>query len=284
MSTIATSSNSTLIADTAAQAAEQGNAVVLHDIAAVNAESDAKAITNVREAITKLVADKQAWEANAYRTSNEQLYALLARCYSIYVLMTANRRTAAQLREEVDAYLKSQNVKLSDSAHTITKIVKCVFGADRRRVSAYSIALRAAIAANVPVSGVAAYIRDKGGVEELRLSRSPNAMTPKSKAEAGKGIITRHVMGTIKLDALSEHYDAAKLGCQHVLIVTQADDGAFEVNAMVSSSTAVNAALAAFYAQQKHALQVKEAEQVQATADVQLHERIAEAAAAAVLQ
>ena len=284
MSTIATSTNSTLIADTAAQAAEQGNAVVLHDISAVNAASDAKAITNVREAITKLIADKQAWEASAYRSSNEQLYALLARCYSIYVLMTANRSTAAQLRDELNAYLKSQNATVSHSAHTITKIVKCVFGADRRRVSAYSIALRAAIAANISVSNLPAFIRDKGGVEELRLARSPNAMTPTGKAVAGKAIITRHVMGTIKLDALSEHYDGGKLGCQHVLIVTQAADGAFEVNALVSSSTAVNAALAAFYAQQKHALQVKEAEQAQVTADVTLHERITEAAAAAVLQ
>jgi hypothetical protein len=34
--------------------------------------------------IEELIAEKDAWFNNAYRTSNEQLYALLAKCYDFY--------------------------------------------------------------------------------------------------------------------------------------------------------------------------------------------------------
>jgi hypothetical protein len=44
--------------------------------------------------------------------------------------------------------------------------------------------------------------------------------------------------------------DEAKVGRQHVLIVTQGADGYFDLNALVSSDAAVNAALAALYQQQ----------------------------------
>ena len=74
---------------------------------------------------------------------------------------------------------------MSTSSHTLSKIVKCVFGADRRRVSAYSIVLRTALAKNIDAAGLPDFIRENGGVEEVRLAKSPNSMTAKQKASAG---------------------------------------------------------------------------------------------------
>ena len=242
-----------LVVDATAVVAD-ANAVVFHDIAAVTPAAPAPAKSNISAyaELVSIVADRSNWEANAYRTSNDQLYALLQRCYALYMNMCADRATSKQLVADVDRYLKEElGVKLSDSTHTMSKVVKCVFGADRRRVSAYSIALRSALAAKVPVVDIPSYIRANGGVEELRLAKSPNAKSPKQKAEAAAATIEAHVLARFKLDTLVETLDAAKVGRQHVLIVTQDADGAFTANALVSASTAVNAALAAFYSQNK---------------------------------
>lgn len=198
--------------------------------------------------------------------------------------MSVNRDAARELRAAVDATLKAQGFKLSDSVHTITKIVKCVFGADRRRVSAYSIALRAALAAKVSAKDLPTFIRAQGGVEELRLSQSPNAMTPKRKAEAAAQVIANSVLGSVKIKGISTQLDAAMLGCQHVLIVTQEANGAFTINALVSAPSAVNAALAAFHTQQKPKQEAKAAENRITAANAKRSQLVAEAAAVAVPQ
>ena len=283
MYTIALPPNSNLIVKANDKVVADATTVVLHDTAAVAAKVTASN-TGANVMLAKLIEDKQVWEINAYKASNDQLYALLQRCFEFYVDMTVNRDVASEYRGAVNATLKDQGYRLSDSAHMITKIVKCIFGADRRRVSAYSIALRAALAAKVSAKDLPAYIREQGGVEELRLSQSPNAMTPKRKAEAAVQTIANSVLGSVKMKGISTQLDAAKMGCQHVLIVTQEADGAFTINALLSASSAVNAALAAFHTQQKPKAEAQAAEQRITIASVKRNQLIDEAAAVAVPQ
>jgi len=224
------------------------SSVVSHDTAPVVSESRKSNISAYR-ALEELVTDKASWEANAFRASNDQLYALLQRCYKLYTTMCEEAATAKQLIKDVESFLLDQNCKVSNSMHTLTKIIKCVFGTDRRRVSAYSIALRAALAAKITAEEIPDFIREHGGVEELRLGKSPNAKTIKQKALVAAETVDQVILARVKIESLSEKLDAAKVGAQHVLIVTQAADGAFDVNAFVSSSSAVNAALAAWYGQ-----------------------------------
>ena len=283
MTTIALTPTSNVIIEANAASYADAIPVVLNDTSAVVAKV-ASSHTSARATIDKLIIDKQVWEQTAYKTSNDQLYALLQRCYKLYAVMTADRDSARELRNAVESTLKEQGFRLSDSSHMITKIVKCVFGANRRRVSAYSIALRAALAAKVTASDLPLYIREKGGIEELRLSQSPNAMTPKRKAEAAAQVITNSVLGDIKLEGISTQLDSAMVGCQHVLIVTQESDGSFTINAMISATSAVNAALAAFHSQQKPKQEAKAAESSITTADAKRDQLIDEAAAVAVPQ
>jgi hypothetical protein len=80
------------------------------------------------------------------------------------------------------------NVAVNKKSHTLHKIVKCVFGADRRRVSAYSIVLRTANVNKIKSADIADFIRNNGGVEEIRLAKNGNALSAKQKAEVAKNI------------------------------------------------------------------------------------------------
>lgn len=140
------------------------------------------------------------------------------------------------------------NYVFGKGTHTINKIVKCVFGFDRRRVSAYGIVLRTALANKVLAAQVPAFIRDNGGVEEIRLAKSPNAMTPKQKAGIAASTVVVNDLGVVSSHALSAKLDAGKIGTNTVLIGTWQADGSVVIRAVVESDTALNAALASHYA------------------------------------
>jgi len=122
------------------------NAVVSHDAA-----TDAKGVTVTYAFMDQLVLERQTWEGNALRTSNEQLYVLLQKCYQFYKLMGETTTQAAALRTGLNDYINLKGFTFAKTTHTLAKIVKCVFGAERRRVSAYSIALRMALDKGVAV-------------------------------------------------------------------------------------------------------------------------------------
>lgn len=281
MSNIISTATANIVVDATAVVAD-ANAVVLHDIAAVNAATQMPNFSAYKE-LQALANAKNDWEHNAYRTSNDQLYGLLQKCYGLYKLICADPANAKARIEEIDAYLsKEHNAKLSASAHTITKIVKAVFGADRRRVSAYSIALRAALDAKIAVDQIPQYIRENGGVEELRLAKSPNAKTAKQKAEDAKTTVDKSVLAKLSVEALTEKLDPAKIGTQHVLIVTQGADGTLNINALVSATSAVNAALAAYYTQNKVEAAAAAKDSKAESDDADQAKRIEEAAVAAL--
>ena len=209
--------------------------------------------------LNDLIAEKDAWFNNAYKTSNDQLYALLAKCYGFYEQLKTGE-DAAKLRKELDAYITEKNYKFSAGSHTLTKIVKCVFGADRRRVSAYSIVLRTALAKQLQVTDIANFIRESGGVEEVRLSKSPNAMTAKQKAEAGASTLTSKTIVNVTAPAFKEALDAGNIGKPVVLIGTWNAEGSISVHSFTDSAGAVNAALVVQFAQVKSAAEAKKAE------------------------
>lgn len=276
MSNIVSTASANLVVDATVIVAD-ANAVVFHDIASVSANAQ-KTSVNAYKEIEALVAAKGEWETTVYRTSNDQLYTLLQRCYELYKHMCQTSDTAKQLVADVDQYLADKEYKVAASSHTLAKIVKAVFGVDRRRVSAYSIALRAALAAKITVADLPMYIRNSGGVEELRLAKSPNAKSPKQKAAEAKKTLSHNAIAKLKLDMLAGKVDEAKVGSQHVLIVTQGADGRYDLHGIVSSDTAVNTALAALYSQQAKLAAEAAPERDQTSKDATVTDLINEAA------
>lgn len=275
---IAQSNTANVAIDMASEVATA--AVVQNDAAAIDT---AQASICVRNHFEQLAVEREAWENTAYRTSNEQLYVLLQKCYQTYKSMTEDTPEAAALRAGLKDYIETKGYKFNSGTHTLVKIVKCVFGADRRRVSAYGIVLRTALAKKISAVDLPQFIRTQGGVEEIRLAKSPNAMTAKQKAAKGAEAVQNASMGVFSSATLGTKLDAGNIGKAVVLIGTWQADGSVIVRSVVENDTAVNAALACHYSANKS--EVKEAAtQKQAANDEQIkQDAITEAAQAAVV-
>ena len=239
-----------------------------------------QASVNVRNHFEQLTLEREAWENNVYRTSNEQLYAILQKCYQTYQAMTSASDEAKALRSGLQDYINSKGLKFKDGTHTIVKIVKCVFGDDRRRVSAYGIVLRTALAQNIFAYDIPAFIRSNGGVEEIRLTKAPNAMSLKQKASVATVAVQSENMGVFSSAALAQKLDAGNIGKTVVMLGTWQADGSVVMRSVVESEGAINAALASYYVSHKKAL-TTQATQQEVVSDLQAaREVIANAAAA----
>jgi hypothetical protein len=261
------SSNSTNISSTPAAAA----AVVQNDTTSNPSGTDAAKTTgtvikfpkSAAAVLGELIAEKDSWFNNAYKTSNDQLYVLLGKCLGLYLQLQEPTEAASKLRKELAAYVKEKFPSMPSSSHTLSKIVKCVFGADRRRVSAYSIVLRTALAKNIDAAGIPDFIRENGGVEEVRLAKSPNSMTAKQKAEAGAITLANKTIVTVTAPVFKESLDAGNIGKPVVLLGIWNADGSITVHCFTNSEGAVNAALVAQFSKAKA---IAEAQKVEVAA------------------
>ena len=251
--------------------------------AQVQATEVAQASMCVRNHFEQLAIEREAWENTAYRTSNEQLYALLQKCYATYKAMSGTEEEAVNLRKGLSDYINTKGYKFNAGTHTLVKIVKCVFGADRRRVSAYGIVLRTALAKKISAVDLPQFIRAQGGVEEIRLAKAPNAMTAKQKAAKAAEAVQTENMGVFASESLGSKLDAGNIGKSVVLIGTWQADGSVIVRSVVENDSAVNAALACHFSANKS--EVKEAAtQKQAANDEQVkQDAISQAVQAAVV-
>jgi len=249
-------------------AGEVTEAVVKHDTAML-AAAQAKAGL---KGIEQLVIEREIWETTVYRTSNDMLYGLLQKCYALYKGMEGTSANAVVLRDGLTNYLNLNGINCNKSSHTIVKIVKCVFGDDRRRASAYGIVLRSALAEKVAVEDIPSYIRNKGGIEEIRLAKSPNAMTATQKANAAEVAVQADNMGVFVSRALETKLDAGNIGKPVVLIGTWQADGSVVIRSDVQNEGAVKAALASYYSANKEAVH-KQAAEKQAAIDEQIKQQ-----------
>ena len=234
--------------------------------------------------IEQLVVEREVWQQNAFRTSNEQLYQLLQRCYSLYKAMEGSTPEAKALREGLKDYINIKGYAFTKPTHSLTKIVKCVFGTDRRRVSTYSIVLRSALAKDVSMMDIVDFIRNAGGVEEIRLAKSPTAMSAKQKAAVAISTVVYKDIGVLAGPAVSGLMnDAGKIGANTVLIGTWQSDGSIVVRAVVESDTVLTAALASHYSTIKEAAKAQAVEQKAISLEDEKQQAIAAAAESAIV-
>ena len=142
----------------------------------------------VQTAALKLVDmenSRKQWENTAYRTSNQQLYAVLADC-----LAYGGELETAQAQERTAVladFFAARGYAVKKDSPLLSRIVKAVFGnVDRRRISTYSLVLRGAKAANVLPNKLADWIEERGGIQEIKLSRSATFVSPSVKAATAK--------------------------------------------------------------------------------------------------
>jgi hypothetical protein len=189
-----------------------------------------------------------SWETTELAQSNNRKYGILYQAYKFYLVMKQDSDKdvrKAQL-DAMEKFIADRGYTFTPSTHDMTRVVKCVFGVERRRVSAYSIALREALRQEVEAEDLVAFLEDNGGVEQIRLGGT-KPLSATKRAEQVKGEVLTSELGKIKCDVQA---DADWTDKQVVLVATYLPTGEFEVNAVVKHDGAVNAALAAYYSQQ----------------------------------
>lgn len=226
--------------------------VVKKDTAKVEGSKQTLA-ENATQLLCDLENKRKVWEDTVYRTSNQALYAVLAECLAYggdLPIEQAKQRSAALAK-----FCAERKYVVKKNSPLLTRVVKAVFGnVDRRRISTYSLVLRAAKAENVQPAALAQWIEENGGIQEIKLKQSATFVSPKTKAETAKqGFEKLPELAVVKTDALSQLADADYMGECCVLIAEQQADGSYIIRGLTRSGGAVNAALAAMYAAQKTA-------------------------------
>ncbi len=235
--------------------------------------------TDTTNYVSKLVSTRIEWENNAYRKSNEQLYALLAECFSMYTAMCLDNDRAKQLRKDLNDYIESNKLTFKKSTHTLVRIVRCVFGeADKRRISTYGIVLRSAFSQQIESTKLVDFIKQYGGVQEIKLAKT-NALSVKAKAEVALTSLDTEVIAEIENKAVATKLDASKIGQRVIFIAKQLANGKFVINGAVNSEGAVNTAMAAYYSANKESITKVVAERKLASNDASLTQAIDKAAA-----
>lgn len=211
------------------------------------------------ESIERLVVEREVWEDNAYRTSNEQLYGILDKCYRYYFVLKGSEGSdlAKKAKEDIQLHINLRGYKFNETSHSLTKIIKCVFASDRRITSVYSLVLRVALSEKIKVGGVATFIKERGGVYEIS-KRKGEAKAAVDKVAMAKNALADTVIAKVSGAGIAKELDRNFVGRDLVIVATQLADGELALKAITYSATAVSEALKAYYAENKDKVTVKQ--------------------------
>lgn len=255
------------VAPAASSTIAAAEAVVKNDTSASKSKPSIKLGANAKVKVAKatrmltpmdrLQSMEQAnhnWEITELAASNKRKYAIMTDAYSYYLTMKtdSNKETRAKYLADLEKFIEQRKYSFSPTSHDMTRVVKCVFGMDRRRVSAYSIALREALRQGVAAKELVTFIEQEGGVEQIRLGGT-KPLSAKVRAGKVKDEVIGAELGMIKFDDRSVSADADWADKQVVIVATYLPTGEFQANAVIRHDSAVNAALAAVYSQQQAA-------------------------------
>lgn len=215
---------------------------------------------NAASLLAEIESKRIAWEQDAYRKSNQALYAVLADCL-LYAGNLDSAEAHKQRSKALDEFYKVRGYQIRENTPLITRVVRAVFGGiDRRRTSTYSLVLRQAKAEGIQATQLADWIERKGGIQEIKLSHSKSYISPKQKAETAQNSISSlQTLAVVKTEALSMLADPDHIHSECVLLATQQPDGSFVVKALLRGGV-VTAAYSSLYSQMNPQVQAQKAE------------------------
>ena len=219
-----------------------------------NSAAKAKSASAVTKSMLKRVENlsikREVWESTDLAHSNDAHYAIFADCLELYRDLT-NGDGVKAMKKGLEDYINIKGYVFKSTSPLTLKVIRCVFGAkDRRRLSTYHSVLRVAIADKWKISEVAQRISEYGGVQEISLRRK-DGLTAKDKATSAREALMSKSIATLSSESIFKQFDTSKIGDSAVAVMTLEGDGSYSVHCVVSSNTAVNAALTAFFSSNK---------------------------------
>lgn len=125
-------------------------------------------VINAITALDGIAKDAKAWEQGAYKTSNEELYGILARCLDIYQQLKGREKSRINQRKELDDRLTAIGIKSRENTNLATKIVRYVFRTTNKRSLAYARVIMSADQHGKDALSLPKWVREEGGIEEVR--------------------------------------------------------------------------------------------------------------------
>lgn len=227
------------------------------------------AVTNSSDfaLLTGMEQQRVSWESNELAASNRRLYSILTQAYSYYweLKLNSNEVVRKQKKTALDNFVSQRGYQFMPTAHEMTRVVKCVFGMDRRRVSAYSIALREALRQEVQVADLVDFIEVNGGVEQIRLGFA-KPLSATRRADVVREQVVSNELARIKMDPKMLGADTDWVDKQIILVATYLPTGELVINSVVKNDSAVTSALAAVYSNQRAAVRQAERDAKEAAA------------------
>lgn len=126
-----------------------------------------------------LATDRAAWENGSYKASNDELYGLLDRCFTLMEQMKGNTK----LIKELNGLLDAKKIVFNDGTSLATKIARFVFNGNNKRITGYARVLRVADEEKTAKESFAKFIQRKGGVEEVRKQKIAGTLTQAEQAK-----------------------------------------------------------------------------------------------------
>lgn len=217
---------------------------------------DANVTSSLRARIEQISIHRETWESTTYVASNDKLYSIIGECLGLYYELVNGSDIKAK-KKGLEDYINTKGYKFKDSTALSGKIIRCVFGdRDRRRLSTYHIALRVAIADKWDVADVAKKIAVYGGIQEISM-RKKGGMSAAERAAKAKAAVMSLSVATLQGKKLSQQMSAENVGENAIAFMTQEVDGTYSVHFVMQSTTAQNAALAAYFSANKEELSKK---------------------------
>lgn len=197
----------------------------------------------IKTAFDYLIAERKNWQETEYARSNVRLYQILQQCYAMYYEMKGVTAEKLAMKRAFNSYCTDTGVSFNDSTHMMVKIVRCVFGDDRRRVSAYALALRIADEQKTSVMDIPKYFSEAGGYEEVRRNNTNKAAKADKKAQ-GLGLMNTTSLASVSSDALNAAFDEGNYEGAVLLMATREPDGSFQVKYVIQQGGIIASALA----------------------------------------
>ena len=197
----------------------------------------------IQTAFGNLILMRKDWEQNEYARSNQKLYEIFQHCYALYLEMKGVTAEKLALKRAFNTYLRELGVNFKDSTHLMVKVVRCVFGDDRRRISSYATALRIADEKKVPSSGIVEFFNKEGGFEEVRRKKNPNAVSLDEKKAQGLALMNVPSLGFVHTDNLNAVFDESAYEGAALLMSTREPDGSFQIKYVLQNGGLVSSAL-----------------------------------------
>ena len=198
--------------------------------------------SNVSSFINGLIQRHNDWHNGSRKISTQELYGVLAGCLELAFTVKLNAKYA-----ELETEMKIRNLHFNTSTSLATRIVRCVFNTDERRLGSFAAVITIALRQNVNSGDFVAWINKQGGIDKVRRTFAKQKKVTLSTKElsdiAKDNLKSAPALAVIGKDNLKNFKGADNSG--FMLNISRINaNGDCEVIATTTDSTAIRNALA----------------------------------------